>query len=224
MARRCCVLIVLLVAAWAIRARLASPQPVEYAGSLSGFPTVLSSWRGQDLRLEADVVAAAGVDDYLNRNYRSESGWASLYVGYYRSQSEDDGALGRSLAVHSPMNCLPGAGWQPTKTERIDLDMPSRGSDGSANTVNKVIVEKGLDRQLVLYWYQTFDRVTANEYVRKVFLVTHALRAARTDVALVRIIVPIDPRDANGETRALLLARPFAARVLPEVQKQLFRS
>jgi EpsI family protein len=219
MARRCCLLIAVLVSAWAIRARLAAPQPVDYAGTLSGLPTVLSDWSGQDVRLEAEVVTKAGVDDYLNRNYRSGTGWASLYVGYYRSQSEHDGALGRSLAVHSPMNCLPGAGWQPVKTERIGLTIGS-----NATTINKVVVEKGLDRQLVLYWYQTIDRVTASEYLRKAFLVTHAFRAGRTDVALVRIIIPMDPRDANGEAKALGLGLPFAERVLPAVQKQLFQS
>jgi hypothetical protein len=39
----------------------------------------------------------------------------------------------------------------------------------------------------------------------------------------VRIIAPLDARDVASEERALGVARPFAERVLPEVQKQLFR-
>ncbi len=37
-----------------------------------------------------------------------------LYVGYYASQRQGD-------TIHSPQNCLPGAGWQPVETRRRRL-------------------------------------------------------------------------------------------------------
>jgi EpsI family protein len=118
------------------------------------------------------------------------------------------------------MNCLPGAGWAPMKTDTIEVGGPSgRG----AQTINKLLVEKGIDRMLVLYWYQTENRVTGSEYWRKIFLVKDAFESGRTDVALVRIIAPIDSGDLDGEARALRLTRPFAERVLPVVQRQLFQ-
>ena len=71
--------------------------------------------------------------------------------------------------------------------------------------------------------YQTLNRVTASEYSRKFFLVADAFRTGRTDVALVRVIAPVDGRDPAGESKAMAEARPFAARVLPDVRKRLFR-
>jgi len=200
----------LFVAAFGVRAHLESPQPVTTARPLSTFPRTIDGWRAEDAPLPNDVLKIAAVDDYVNRFYRSEAGELSLYVGYYRSQREGE-------SLHSPMNCLPGVGWAPMRTDVIALDAGSR-----TETINRLMVEKGIDRLLVLYWYQTAHRVTASEYARKLNLITDALRMGRTDVALVRVIAPIDPTDRDGEGHALALTRPFAARILPEVQRQLF--
>ncbi|MEO6239251.1 MAG: exosortase C-terminal domain/associated protein EpsI [Vicinamibacterales bacterium] len=210
---RCVLVTVVLLSAWAVRLRLAAPQPSTAAAPLSTFPVVMDRWQGQESPLQPDVVRTAAVDDYMNRSYRSGNGVLGLYVGYYKNQREGE-------ALHSPLNCLPGAGWAPMKTETVQLasDPGSR-----PHTVNKLLVEKGIDRMLVLYWYQTVSRVTASEYWRKIFLVKDAFESGRTDVALVRIISPVDPRDPDGETGALTLSRSFAERVLPELQKQLFQ-
>ncbi len=209
---RCVMLGILLLGTWGARVRLAEPQPATGAESLSKFPALMDAWQGEDSPLDPEVVKTAAVDDYMNRNYRSGEGLIGLYVGYYSSQREGE-------ALHSPMQCLPGTGWAPMKTESTQL---TGLDDNRPRTINKLLVEKGIDRMLVLYWYQTVNRVTASEYLRKIFLVKDALGSGRTDVALVRIISPIDPRDPEGEARALRLTRPFAARVLPEVHKQLF--
>jgi EpsI family protein len=209
---RCVMLCILLLGTWGARVRLASPQQATSAESLSKFPAVMDAWHGEDSPLDPDVVKVAAVDDYMNRYYRSGDSVLGLYVGYYRSQREGE-------ALHSPMQCLPGAGWAPMKTESTQV---TGQDDRGPRTINKLLVEKGIDRMLVLYWYQTVNRVTASEYLRKLFLVKDALGSGRTDVALVRIISPIDPRDPEGEARALRLTRPFAERVLPEVHKQLF--
>jgi EpsI family protein len=210
MNRRYGVIILLLLVAWAARLHLGAPEPAGDAASLSLFPAALGSWSGQDSPLEPDVVQVAAVDDYLNRSYHSGNAAVGLYVGYYKSQRQGE-------ALHSPMQCLPGAGWEPMKTESIEVGI-------TPDDINKLVVQKGVDQMLVLYWYQTLNRITASEYSRKLFLITDAFRSGRTDVALVRIIAPIDPRDPDGEASALNLARPFAERVLPAVQKQLFGS
>ena len=61
------------------------------------------------------------------------------------------------------------------------------------------MIQKGLDRQLVLYWYQSHGRVVASEYWGKFYLVRDAVRMNRTDAALVRVIVPMAPNDDNAE-------------------------
>jgi EpsI family protein len=212
MAWRSVLLVALLLAASAGRMRLGAQRATVGPESLSRFPAAIGAWSGQDSPFDQDVIQTAAVDDYLNRYYRSGDGVLGLYVGYYRSQGEGG-------ALHSPMQCLPGAGWEPMRTESIPVTL----ADGTTRIIDKLLVQKGIDRMLVLYWYQTVSRVTSSEYLRKFFVAADAFRSGRTDVALVRIIAPIDPRDGDGEAKALWLSRPFAERVLPEVQKELFQ-
>ena len=210
--RRLSILIAILLSASVARAALESPTAVTTAEPLARFPATLSDWQSTDSPLASDVVAMAAVDDYLNRYYNSDAGELALYVGYYQSQAQGE-------ALHSPLFCLPGAGWQPVTVRTTDL----RGSAGSRNTVNELVVERGLDRLLVLYWYQTRARITASEYARKLFQMRDAFISGRTDVALVRVVVPIMARDDSSEARSANLARGFAELVLPEVQQRLFR-
>jgi len=211
MTHRLCVLIIVVLAASAARAALDSPREVTSADSLVRFPAAFGAWQGTDSPLEADVIEMAAVDDYLNRYYRSTDAELALYVGYYQSQRQGE-------ALHSPLFCLPGSGWQPVKTRTTDL----QAADGSSRTVNELVVERGLDRLLILYWYQTHARVTASEYSRKLFQIHDAFVTGRTDIALVRVVAPIMSRDDASENQSAGIARAFAQVVLPEVQQRLF--
>ena len=76
---------------------------------LKDFPTQVGSWRqrGSDSRFDAETEKVLRADDYVSRNYESSDGRvASFYVGYYASQRT-------GATYHSPLNCLPGAGWEP---------------------------------------------------------------------------------------------------------------
>jgi EpsI family protein len=211
MIARCCLVIVLMVGALAARARLDAPLTVTSAEPLKQFPMSLAGWSGRDIALDPEVIKTAAVDDHLNRQYLSEGRELGLYVGYYQSQRQGE-------SLHSPMFCLPGTGWQPVVTREVTLPAGS-----TAPQVKELVVERGVNRLLVLYWYQTVKRVTGSDYGRKLFLISDAFTSGRTDVALVRIIAPIDFRRTDGEAAALAVATPFAARILPEIQTRLFR-
>ncbi len=157
---------------------------------LRELPTELGDWRGLESPLEERIVEATGVDDYVNRLYRDSDGSPlALYIGYYTSQRTGD-------IVHSPKYCLPGAGWQPVHASRTSIPL----SGQYAIEVNQYVVQKGLDKQLVLYWYQDRGRVLASEYWGKVWMVVDAIRRNRTDGALVRVSAPL--RDDEEKTRA----------------------
>jgi EpsI family protein len=185
---------------------------VTTAESLAGFPDTIGEWRARDVPLDPEVIKAAAVDDFLNRQYSSAQGNLGLYVGYYQNQRQGE-------SLHSPLFCLPGSGWQPVQTG--DVSLPT---EPPSPVVKELVVERSGSRLLVLYWYQTVKRVTGSEYGRKLFLMSDALVSRRTDVALVRIIAPIDSRDRQGAVHALGVARPFAARIQPEIQARLFRN
>jgi EpsI family protein len=121
--------------------------------------------------------------------------------------------------MHSPLNCLPGAGWQAVRQDRVTLHV--RGADGApvAVTVNQFVIQKGLSRQLVLYWYQSHGRVIASEYTSKLYMVYDAMRLNRTDGAMVRVITPI--RDRGEEAAAAGLANAFVQQMFPSLSRLL---
>jgi EpsI family protein len=210
---RLIVLSTCLIGAAALARLTSAPVDVAVASDfLQTMPSTLGDWRGHDARpLTPDVVAQLGADSYLNRIYVLAEFPVSLYVGYYGSQREGD-------SIHSPQNCLPGAGWLPVTTSALTLAVEGRAE---AITVNRLLVQKGLDRQVVLYWYQSQGRVVASDYWSKAYLVYDALRYNRSDAAIVRIVSPVLAGEADtdaAEARAtvfLRLAFPEVSRLLP---------
>jgi EpsI family protein len=87
-------------------------------------------------------------------------------------------------------------------------------------TVNRYIVNKGEQRAMVLYWYQTPRRVIAGEWAAKFWLAADALRDKRTDTALVRVITwPARGGDEPATTAAVGFARnmyPLLREYLPQ--------
>lgn len=91
--------------------------------------------------------------------------------------------------MHSPKNCLPGGGWVPIASGHLSV----MGRGGKSFTVNRYLIAKGLDRMLVLYWFEEQGRPVASEYWAKAYLVEDAIRENRTDGALIRVAVPLVP-------------------------------
>jgi len=181
---------------------------------LASIPAALGDWRLQrELQFDADTLAVLKPDDYISRSYvrteQREVSLADLYVGFYETQRRGD-------TIHSPMNCLPGTGWQPVSTSRVTL-APAPGVTIDAN---RYVVQKGLDKRLVVYWYQSHGRAVASEYWSKAYLVWDALRLNRTDGALVRVIAPIEAR-AGAESVRLQAIEDFVRAVYPALHRVL---
>jgi len=201
-----------LLAAMGLSSRALQPEQVPLREPLRNLPLQLESWRGRDTApFSDDIVAVLGVDEYVSRFYRtSDASSVSLYVGYYQSQREGD-------TIHSPMNCLPGAGWQPIETGVTSIAVAGRTDPLQ---VNRVVIQKGLDRQVALYWYQSHGRVVASEYWSKIFMVYDAVRMNRSDAALVRVISPTDSEDA-GAAAATRHATEFVRSLWPSLERHL---
>jgi EpsI family protein len=173
---------------------------------LKNFPVKLGEWKqeGVDQRFDAQTMSVLRATDYLLRGYRLGNGQhASLYVGYYATQR--DGA-----SYHSPLNCLPGSGWNMVDPALVTIRLP----DGKSFVANKYVIENGNSRELMIYWYQGRGRTVASEYWGKVYTVLDSVRLRRSDAAMVRVTVPI----AGSETAALESAKEFAgaaSEVLP---------
>jgi EpsI family protein len=168
---------------------------------MSEFPTKIGPWAMViQWPLDKETKDLLGVTDYMNRGYWEpgmEKTLLGLYIGYFRSQRT-------GATIHSPKNCLPGAGWNPTTAEVYQLQL----DDGRKVPINLYTIRKGLESEVVLYWYQSHGRIVASEYWGKFYLVYDALRLNRTDAALVRITVPVTNNDeATAQARALSFAK-----------------
>jgi len=178
-------------------------EPAPPRQPLGHLPMAMDGWLGQDYPLEAQIVSVLGVSDYVNRAYANNGSQpVELYVGYYQSQRTGE-------TVHSPKNCLPGAGWEPVRSGRLTIPTPGT----SAITVNDYLIEKGPARYLVLYWYQAHGRVVASEYKGKFWLVFDAISRNRTDGALVRVLTSAK----DGEGQAMARAVQFVQALYPRL-------
>ena len=181
-------------------------SPEDLHQPLETIPLEIGDWKGRDLgRLsqpEEDVLRATS---YIKRNYdRQDGASAELFMAFYSMQEAGE-------AMHSPKNCLPGSGWEVWKYDQTQIPF-----EGGAADINRYYIQKGQDRLLVLYWYQSYERVVASEYYAKICLVWDSVMKHRTSGSIVRVTVEDTPA---GEKQALDLA----AKLLPEVKNVLPR-
>ena len=68
----------------------------------------------------------------------------------------------------------------------------------------------GADTELVLYWYQSHQRVVASEYRAKIYTVLDSIRYRRSDTALVRVVIGVSNGNVQRATQqARTLSAPF---------------
>jgi EpsI family protein len=184
----------------AVIAKASRTEEVPPRAPFAEFPFQHGAWQGQNTEpFTEEILKVLGADDYLSRFYRQQNTYVGLYIGYYKSQRQGD-------TIHSPLNCLPGAGWQPLSKSYLPITVVDHAGVPQEIVVNRYVIEKGLEQQVVLYWYQSHGRVIANEYRSKIFMVYDAARLNRSDAALVRVTSPrmsADSSDAEAEARAV---------------------
>jgi EpsI family protein len=190
------------------------PEIVPPSRPLEGVPATLGSWKlVQTGVIEQEILDVLKADDILNRVYcnsaspdcaKSGRGSASLFVAGFRTQRT-------GKAPHSPKNCLPGSGFVPISSGELAIDV----GRAAPISVNRYVVASGSQRDLVLYWYQSRDRVVASEYKAKFWVMADAIRLNRTDTALVRVIIPVANKDeAQAESDATDFVKSFYSTLL----------
>jgi EpsI family protein len=187
-----------LVGATALASRgMQSDAPARPA-KLDALSYRVGEWRGVAApEIDDQTAAALGADEYLNRTYTA--GGAApigLYIAYYASQRTGG-------SIHSPLNCLPGTGWEPAAVATLEIERP----DGSPGQVRRLLVQKSGEQAMVLYWYQIHGRMLASELASKGYLLADALRFGRSDAFLVRVVVPASDSTAAAGEQGLAFVR-----------------
>lgn len=191
---------------------LANDPPTVRRESLAAFPEQFGDFHLlQEITLDQATLDVLKPTEVLLRYYqrRPEEPPVSLYIPFFQTQQEDS-------RIHNPAACLPGAGWQ--FVERTLQPLPWRGKTAY---VNRVLLQKGLDWQMGLYWIHSNGRVVAGEYKAKLFLLYDVFTKRRSDGALVRLmtVIPRSPDLAEDQVAAqerLVAAAKATLAVLPE--------
>lgn len=176
-----------------------NPQPL--ALPLTNIPTEIDGWSGTSLpELPEEVQGELKATSLLSREYRRGGSAVDLFIAFYAEQRAGE-------SMHSPRVCLPGSGWEigaygsepvPVGNERY--------------TINRYVVEKGLERMTVLYWYQSRSSVVASEYLGKVLLIKNTIMDGATAGSIVRLTFTDRPGAVPEAVR-------LASRLIPEVRK-----
>ncbi len=178
---------------------------------LDSFPLVVEGWQGREGTIfDVDILSILKVKDYLMRRY-VDSGDRSLwlFIGYWDSQR-------KGAQPHSPRNCLPGGGWEPLEASQVTI--PLRPPYG-AITVNRFLLQKERDQQLVFYWYDAQGRPIAGEVAARIEMVKSATFRNRTDGALIRLSSPIYGSVSETEGRLVQYVQamyPILGEYLPQ--------
>jgi len=184
----------------------AAPQTVE-RDPFALFPRWLGDWRSQGQQLlEPHVTRSLGADDYLSANY-VEAGRppVDVFLSWYRDDTDG--------GVHSPEVCIPGSGWEISAIEATEIrpapDMPPIA-------LNRAVIQKGMSRQLVYFWFEQRGRQLTTGLGVRVHLLWDRVTAGRRDGGLVRLITPIvDGDEAAADARLTELA----AHLVPELPR-----
>lgn len=184
--------------------------------SMASIAMSAPGYEHRDLVVPEQERKVAGMSDYVMRAFQRDSldpGF-SVYVGYYDYQVQ-------GKTIHSPKNCLPGAGW-----EQLSASVQPVQVNGRPYPVNRYILANKGAQAIVYYWYQGRGRVEASEYTVKWNLLRDAAIHGRTEEALVRLVVPLGREELRTNTQAAYaradsLVAGMARQLVPAVERAL---
>jgi EpsI family protein len=179
---------------------------------LSELPSAIGTRTSVDIPIDAESLAVLGKGDFLNRLYvaprfvpSSGSGDQSaigLYIAYFATQR-----TGQS--IHSPQNCLPGAGWTFESSGITSFT----DSTGKEYKVGEYLITNGNATDEALYWYQLHGDSIASDYKAKIMTLADSIRYGRTDEALIRIMTQVPPGEDRSVARNRVVG--FARQIAP---------
>ncbi|MEO0369835.1 MAG: VPLPA-CTERM-specific exosortase XrtD [Pseudomonadota bacterium] len=185
------------------------PDPIERE-SFQLFPRSLGDWQGRQFQLDADVERVLGADDYINATYFSpgQPETVNFFSAFYHKQTEGSG-------IHSPEVCLPVGGWEIFTFETHEVNMPD--SIYGTFELNRAVIQKGLDKQMVYYWFEQRGRRMTNDFSAKMTVLYDGFTMGRSDGAIVRFTTAIGRNETEADAEARIEA--LMAEALPRLPR-----
>ena len=196
-----------VLAAWThARPEAADVASPDFAATV---PLAFGEWVGTDApALPPEIARVLAADQYVHRFYglrttdhgqraanqqRATDGLRiETDIAYYaRPQA--------GATMHSPLNCLPGNGWQIVESRRKPVIAGATATD-----VRYLVVSRGPHRIAMTYWFQNRGAVVAAEHQQRFQMLRNGLQGRPTDAALVRVMAGDTP---EGRATVLTFTR-----------------
>ncbi len=180
--KRIIILIICLTFSFIIVSYKPSSNVVAKKIKLNNAITNYPSWRSlANIPLDKPIIDALLLDDYINMKFTNKKSIISLYIGYYYSTKK----VG---AAHDPIVCFPGQGWKisDTKTGKHTL------KSGDTISYSMMTGQLGQQKELILYWFQSYDVTNSNTFSQKITLLWKKILQQGEDNAFVRITIPFE--------------------------------
>ena len=175
------------------------PQPL--AQPLETIAPSIDGWHGvPGPEIPGDVQGVLRATSFLSRIYQRRGNSVELFVAFYAEQRAGE-------SMHSPKVCLPANGWE---IGQYGSETVAVGDERFK--INRYVVQKGLDRMTVLYWYQSRSGIIANEYVGKALLIRDALLDGTAAGSIVRLTF-------SDRAGSMPDALSLASHIIPEVRR-----
>jgi EpsI family protein len=156
------------------------PSKVHKKPALKSFFRQLEGYTPSDnLDLSKAALRLLDLDDYTLLNFLGKNGKVNLYIGYYATAD-------KAYAAHSPLVCYPSQGWE-IKNKAI-----SQSFEFGQYKVNydEITTALGEEKELVMYWYQVFEKSNTKVYQNKFDMGYNKLIKNDEQHAFVRVAVP----------------------------------
>lgn len=159
------------------------------------FPLRVGDWQGKRFYLEQEILDQLWADDYVTANYRNEHTGNGLHlmVSYYARQTTEHTA-------HAPTSCLLGGGWDLVSRRTL----PPAPENGRGFPVVRLLLQKPGATVISNFWFQQRGRVITSEWLNKLWLVVDSLRMGRSDGALIRVELYLQPHQSPEQGQELL--------------------
>lgn len=169
--------------------RAPASTAVKKAKTLNQALSTIEGWNSNGIvPLEKEIAEALELDEYTNQSYSNGRERVFLYIGYYFSKKK----LG---AAHDPLVCFPGQGWVASEIKKGELTVSPEAN--GAISYSTMTVERGLKKEFILYWYQSYDRTAPNTFYQKILALRQRTFHRREDNAFVRISIPMEGRSLD---------------------------
>ncbi len=144
--------------------------------------------------MDTKIVQALKLDDYIMASFSSGPNRVTLYIGYYFT----DKKLG---AAHDPMVCFPGQGW--TLSQVKSGSMQFNGSGPYHISYSTMVADKGGQKELIVYWFQSYDKTNANTFSQKISSFFQRITHGSEGNAFVRISTSLNGKSEQDAKEAI---------------------